>query len=77
MKEKKNNTPYPAEVEKDKSYFICSCGLSANQPFCDGSHVNTDYLPIMYKAKKKKTLYFCSCKKSSALPLCDGTHNKL
>ena len=30
--------PYKVKVEKDKTYFWCSCGLSHKQPFCDGSH---------------------------------------
>lgn len=34
--------PFPVEVEAGKSYFWCSCGQSANQPFCDGSHKGTD-----------------------------------
>ncbi len=30
--------PYPVAVEAGKSYYWCACGLSANQPLCDGSH---------------------------------------
>ena len=33
------------EVEKDKSYYWCSCGKSAKQPFCDGSHKGTEFTP--------------------------------
>ena len=27
--------PIAVEVEKDKSYYWCACGLSKKQPFCD------------------------------------------
>jgi CDGSH-type Zn-finger protein len=29
---------YRVELKKDKTYGICSCGLSATMPYCDGSH---------------------------------------
>ena len=32
--------PYPVEVEAGKTYFWCSCGRSAKQPFCDGSNTS-------------------------------------
>jgi len=32
----------PLEIEgKDKTIFICQCGLSQNFPFCDGHHEKT------------------------------------
>jgi len=32
----------PVEIKpSDKSVFVCTCGLSKNQPFCDGSHKMT------------------------------------
>ncbi len=29
--------PYPVDIGGEKQ-FICGCGLSATQPFCDGTH---------------------------------------
>ena len=69
--------PYPVEVQAGKKYFWCACGKSANQPFCDGSHKDTSFTPVMYQAEKDRTLYFCGCKHSAGAPLCDGTHAKL
>ena len=69
--------PMPIEVEKGKNYFWCSCGKSANQPFCDGSHRDTGMMPIKFIAPASKKLFFCGCKKSAKPPLCDGTHSTL
>jgi CDGSH-type Zn-finger protein len=70
-------SPYGVEVEEGKNYFWCACGKSANQPFCDGSHNGTDFLPAKFTATESKTVYFCGCKYSANQPLCDGSHNKL
>jgi len=72
-----STTPYSVDVEKGKHYFWCSCGQSENQPFCDGSHKNTEFTPIKYEATKSTTVFFCGCKHSNKKPLCDGTHNSL
>ena len=32
--------PYPVTIGGETK-FICGCGLSANQPFCDGTHKKT------------------------------------
>ena len=69
--------PYPVEVEAGKSYFWCACGKSAKQPFCDGSHADTSFLPIKYVAEAAKKVYFCGCKVGKNTPLCDGTHKAL
>ena len=69
--------PYPVEVEEGKTYYWCSCGRSAKQPFCDGAHHGTSFTPVAYKAEKSGTTYFCGCKHTKNPPLCDGSHNNL
>lgn len=69
--------PFPTDVEEGKTYFWCACGLSANQPFCDGSHKVTEFTPVKYVATETKRMFFCGCKNSAGKPFCDGTHNKL
>jgi len=70
-------SPYAVEVEEGKSYWFCSCGKSATQPFCDGSHKGSEFTPKEYKAEKAETVYFCGCKHSSNGITCDGSHQKL
>ena len=41
------DTPFGVEVEAGKAYFWCACGLSATQPFCDGSHKDTGFSPAI------------------------------
>ena len=64
------------EVEKNKSYFWCSCGLSSKQPFCDGSHKNSEFSPVKFIADETKKMFFCTCKQTNNQPFCDGMHNK-
>lgn len=69
--------PIFAQVEENKTYFWCSCGLSKKQPFCDGSHSTTDFKPVKYTADKTRKVGFCGCKHTKNAPLCDGSHSKL
>lgn len=69
--------PIGVEVEAGKSYWWCSCGKSAKQPFCDGSHKGSEFLPRQYTAEATKTVYFCACKATQNAPLCDGSHKAL
>lgn len=79
-----SKSPYKVEVEAGKKYSWCSCGLSAIQPFCDGSHKahkNPDGTSVMksvpYIAQANETVYFCGCKHSKNGIFCDGTHSKI
>lgn len=70
-------TPIPLDAEEGKTYWWCSCGRSANQPLCDGSHKPTEFTPHGWTAPETKRVFFCTCKQTSTPPLCDGTHGKL
>jgi len=70
-------SPYPVQVEAGKSYHWCSCGHSANQPFCDGSHKGTGMTPVKFEATETKTVYLCGCKHTANQPFCDGSHARL
>ena len=70
-------SPYQVTLEAGKAYFWCTCGRSAKQPFCDGSHKGTGFVPQLYKAEESKTVWLCGCKQTQSSPMCDGTHNGL
>ena len=70
-------SPFGVDVVEGKSYWWCACGLSKEQPLCDGSHKGTGLEPKKYNAKISGTVYFCGCKNTKDTPLCDGTHSKL
>ena len=78
MKEPKvvDKKPVVLELEPGK-YYWCSCGKSNNQPFCDGSHKGTEFLPVEFEVEKKKKMVLCLCKHTKKAPLCDGSHSDL
>ncbi len=69
--------PIPVELEAGKPYAWCTCGLSTNQPFCDGSHKETAFTPKVFKVEESKTYYMCQCKHTANPGFCDGTHKNL
>ena len=69
--------PYVVELVEGKTYAWCSCGRSAKQPFCDGSHKETSFQPLMFKAANTGKAYLCGCKNTGKQPFCDGTHKDL
>ena len=69
-----NNKPAKVSVEDGKEYYFCTCGRSASQPFCDGSHAGTDFKPQAFTANETGDAYLCQCKYTANAPFCDGTH---
>jgi len=69
-------SPYIVELGPGK-YWWCSCGKSAKQPFCDGSHQGSEFSPVAIDITEKTKIGFCGCKKTKNAPRCDGSHNKM
>lgn len=69
--------PYAVDVVAGKTYYWCACGLSKKQPFCDGTHKDTEFVPATFTVDKDKTVYLCGCRRSKKAPFCDGTHKEL
>ena len=69
--------PYKVELLEGYRYAWCSCGLSKQQPFCDGSHKGTAFTPEMFKVETAQTMWLCACKQTKRKPLCDGAHKAL
>ncbi|MEZ5758188.1 MAG: CDGSH iron-sulfur domain-containing protein [Emcibacteraceae bacterium] len=82
MTEKKDkyvaeNKPTLVSLEAGKKYAWCTCKLSKNQPFCDGSHKATNKRPMVFTADKDEDVLLCVCKATKSGPYCDGSHNNL
>lgn len=78
MSEPKIANKVPAALELEAgTYYWCSCGQSANQPFCDGSHKTTDFTPVAFTIEEKKRVALCQCKHTANQPFCDGAHKNL
>ena len=69
--------PIKVELKKGEEQYWCACGLSNNQPYCDGSHRTTDIIPVRFEAEETGDAYLCMCKHSKKAPYCDGTHATL
>ena len=69
--------PIAVEVEAGKNYFWCTCGKSSKQPFCDGTHKDSEFSPIKWTAEEDGKKFFCACKQTDGQPFCDGSHKEL
>ncbi len=68
--------PIRLEMEAG-TYFWCTCGKSASQPFCDGSHKGSSFTPEKVVFEEAKTVSWCACKHSKNGTFCDGSHKSL
>ncbi len=68
-------SPYVKELAPG-TYFWCACGMSVNQPFCDGTHIGTNFEPFEEVVTATKKVIWCGCKQTGNAPYCDGSHRK-
>jgi CDGSH-type Zn-finger protein len=69
--------PAKVTLEAGKDYWFCTCGKSATQPFCNGSHKGSSFAPKKFTAEKSGDAWLCQCKHTANAPFCDGTHKTL
>lgn len=70
-------TPYCIQLEANKQYSWCSCGLSEKQPICDGKHKGKGIKPVRFTVETEGEKWLCGCKKTKNPPYCDGAHSQL
>lgn len=69
-------TPYQVSLEANKTYYWCTCGLSSNQPFCDGAHKGSGKKSLPFTESSTQSYHLCGCKQTKTPPYCDGSHNE-
>ena len=68
--------PKHINLEAGEHYW-CACGLSNQQPLCDGSHAGSGFTPKAFSVEEASETYLCMCKHTANPPYCDGTHASL
>ncbi len=68
--------PYVIQCEPG-TYAWCACGKSKKQPYCDGSHAGTAFVPKIEKITATRNVAWCGCKHAKSKPFCDGSHKNL
>jgi len=71
-----SKTPAVLQLEPGE-YWWCSCGRSKGQPFCDGSHKGSSFVPEKVLIEETKKVALCNCKHSGNGAMCDGAHSSL
>lgn len=70
------NEPKKVTLEAGK-YLWCSCGMSAEQPFCNGAHHGTGKKPVFFELEKTRKMSLCTCKMTKTPPYCDNSHEQM
>ncbi len=70
-------SPKIVEITESVNMAWCACGMSSNQPWCDGSHRGTGITPVIFKEESTKKAAMCMCKQTTNPPYCDGSHSKI
>jgi len=70
-------SPVMIDLKEGENYAWCSCGMSANQPWCNGSHKDTSFNPLIFSSEESKKSAICTCKHTKNPPYCDGSHMNL
>ncbi len=74
------NIPQKSPIVKKMpagTYWWCACGLSKDQPLCDGSHKGSGIAPKKVELTEEQTVAWCGCKHSADGAFCDGSHKGL
>lgn len=58
------------------TYYWCMCGRTKTPPFCDGSHMGSEYTPMEFVVDEAKDVALCNCGLSHTPPYCDGNHSE-
>ncbi len=69
-----DNKPVTVTLTQDQEEYFCTCGQAEGQPFCDGSHVGTSFVPLAFTPDEDGPAMLCACKATGSAPHCDGSH---
>jgi len=68
------SAPYIRELAMGRHQW-CSCGRSAKQPLCDGSHrFALGEKPKPFTLDEPGQVVLCGCRRTKNPPHCDGSH---
>ena len=60
------------QIMQPGTFRWCRSGRSQGQPFWDGSHSGTEFLPMKMEIAEA----LCLCERNAKMPYGDGTHGR-